>query len=178
MDRERNGSSCHSIPSFSILSPLSRCSETVICLYHDLKAWGWGWGSHVVRVQHWSQEHTNRKEIARQLQPVYLMTRHVHSASGRATSVAATSPLRPTHTRADHTTHGLFVSFSHYLSYLTVSLESLIIRLLGIGTFIHLYLLNQQSIIEVVFKMPSASLCLGLQSSENAFPILRCIKVM
>lgn len=106
------------------------------------------------------------------------MTTHVHSASGRATSVAATSPLRPTHTRADHTTHGLFVSFSHYLSYLTVSLESLIIRLLGIGTFIHLYLLNQQSIIEVVFKMPSASLCLGLQSSENAFPILKCIKVM
>lgn len=102
-------------------------------------------------MQHWSQEHTNRKEIARQLQPIYLMTRHVHSASGRATSVAATSPLRLTHTRADHTTHGLFASFSHYLSYLTVSLESLIIRLLEIRTFIHLYLLNQQNIVEVFF---------------------------
>lgn len=166
MDRVRDGSSCHSIPSFSILSPLSRCSETVICLYHDLKAWGWGWGSDVVRGQHWSQEHRNRKEIAHQLQPVYLTTTHVHSASGRATSVAAISPLRLTHTRADHTTHSLIIpfrgEFSHYLSYLTVSLESLIIWLLGIGTFICLYLLNQQCIVEAVFKMPSASLCLQL----------------
>lgn len=91
-------------------------------------------------------------------------------------------PQADTHTRADHTTHGLFASFSHYLSYLTVSLGSLIIRLLGIGTFIHLYLLNQQTIVEVLFvfffKIPSASLCLCLQSSENTSPILRCIKVM